>query len=125
MKKNNYVVLLILFVMVLLWGIFWDFLYGPHILCCKCYKYDMLVSLLGSIAIFIEIIFSLIGIIIISFSKFIKKNIKALLIILLIISIVVPRLLIFSTKYIHDHDTEVSCWKPIETGGYKSDKNNQ
>ena len=44
---------------------------------------------------------------------------------LLIISIVVPRLLIFSTKYIHDHDTEVSCWKPIETGGYKNDKNNQ
>lgn len=44
---------------------------------------------------------------------------------LLIISIVVPRLLIFSAKYIHDHDTEVSCWKPIETGGYKNDKNNQ
>ncbi len=30
-----------------------------------------------------------------------------------------------TAKYIHDHDTEVSCWKPIETGGYKSDKNNQ
>ena len=106
------IMFIIIFGFLLCWWLFGGVL-SPNIKNGVCYEHSELIKSLKTGACFIGFIASLVGIIFLVRSQILNKKFYVLLTIILLCSIVIPKIMYYSANRIADKEATFDCWGVI------------